>query len=248
MFRHWAPLQQAIEACTDQLRWRAYLERWAKDWDSSGRQDAYLLRDERLKAAQHRAASDSAVADGLALVAEFLACSNQADRATMQRLSETIARQALGGVDRDPDYSLLLALAAFEECAPTALALRALTAALVASQLRVVLRGHDDGVLRVTWSPDGQRLATGSTDRTVRIWDAESGTEIIVIGVHAKAVDSVSWSPDGRRIASASQDGTARVWDATISIEDLVANAHRRVSRELSAEERRNLMLPATGD
>ena len=54
----------------------------------------------------------------------------------------------------------------------------------------------------------------------------------------------MSWSPDGKRVASASQDGTSRVWDATISIEDLVANAHRRVSRELTTEERRNLMLP----
>jgi hypothetical protein len=41
LFRHWAPLQQAIDACADQLRWRADLERWAKDWESSGRQDAY---------------------------------------------------------------------------------------------------------------------------------------------------------------------------------------------------------------
>jgi WD40 repeat protein len=111
-----------------------------------------------------------------------------------------------------------------------------------------VLRGHDGEVRGVAWSPDSRRLATGLTDRTVRIWEAESGTEIIVIGAHAKAVESVSWSPDGRRIASASQDETARVWDAPISIEDLVANAHRRVCRELSAEERRNLMLPATGD
>ncbi|HEY6423669.1 MAG TPA: hypothetical protein VIY28_10575 [Pseudonocardiaceae bacterium] len=50
LFRHWASLQQAIEASADQLRWRADLERWAKDWETSGRQDAYLLRDERLKA------------------------------------------------------------------------------------------------------------------------------------------------------------------------------------------------------
>jgi WD domain, G-beta repeat len=181
LFRSWVPLRHAIEACTDQLRWRADLERWARDWEISGRQDAYLLRDERLKVAQRWTASDGDVVAGLPLVAEFLACSNQADRATMHRLSETIARQALSTIDSDPNYSLLLALAAFEECAPTALAVRALAAALVASQVHVVLDGHDDWVWGVAWSPDGQRLATASADRTARIWDAHSGDEIAVL-------------------------------------------------------------------
>jgi WD40 repeat protein len=107
-----------------------------------------------------------------------------------------------------------------------------------------VLRGHDGAVLGVAWSPDGRRLATASDDRTVRTWDTEAGAEIIVVGVHAKEVENVAWSPDGRRIATASRDGTSRIWDATISMEELVANARRRVSRKLSAEERRNLMLP----
>jgi WD40 repeat protein len=89
-------------------------------------------------------------------------------------------------------------------------------------------------------------MVTGSEDRTVRIWDTESGVEIIVGGAHGKGVEGVSWSPDSRRIASASQDGTARIWDATISIGNLVANARRRVSRDLTAEERHNLMLPPT--
>jgi AAA ATPase domain len=145
LFRSWAPLRQAIEACANQLRWRADLERWANDWENSGRRDAYLLRDERLKAAQHWAVSDCEVVGDLALVAEFLACSNRADDATLERLSDTIARQALGAVDHDPDYSLLLALAAYEECVPTALAVRALTAALAASPVRVVLRGTTIG-------------------------------------------------------------------------------------------------------
>jgi hypothetical protein len=87
LFRSWAPLRQAIEASTDQLRWRADLERWAKDWENSSRQDAYLLRDERFKAAQRWAASDDEVLAGLPLVREFLACSNRADQATMVRLS-----------------------------------------------------------------------------------------------------------------------------------------------------------------
>jgi WD40 repeat protein len=226
LFQHWAPLQQAIEASADQLRWRADLERWAKDWESSGRKDGYLLRDERLKAAQRWAASDGDMLAGLALVAEFLVCSNRADRATMQRLSETIARQALATVDRDPDHSLLLALAAFEECAATTLALRAITAAFVACQLRVVLRGHDDGVHGVAWSPDGRRLATGSRDRTVRIWDFGNGGELAVLRGHDDPVHGVAWSPDGRRLATVSGDRTARIWDADGGGELAVLRGH----------------------
>jgi hypothetical protein len=226
LFRSWAPLRQAIEESIDQLRWRADLERWARDWENSGRQDAYLLRDERLRVAQRWAASDGKVVDGFALVAEFLTCSNRADRATMARLSETIARQALGVVDSDPDYSLLLALAAFEECAPTALAVRALIAALVVSPVRAVLRGHDDGVLAIAWSPDGRRLATGSSDRTVRIWDTSSGSELAVLRGHGDWVRAVVWSPDGRRLATASSDRTVRIWDTHGCSELAVLHAH----------------------
>ncbi|MGH3824415.1 MAG: eIF2A-related protein [Pseudonocardiaceae bacterium] len=226
LFRHWAPLQQAIEVSADQLRWRADLERWARDWDNSGRQDAYLLRDERLKAAQRWAASDGELDDNLNLVTEFLASSNRADRATMEGLSETIARQALATVDRDPDYSLLLALAAYEECAPTALALRALTAALVASPVRVVLRGHEDWVREVAWSPDGRRLATVSNDRTARIWDADTGSELIVLRGHENWVRGVAWAPNGRWLATGSDDRTARIWDADSGRELVLLHGH----------------------
>ena len=72
---------------------------------------------------------------------------------------------------------------------------------------------QSSSVSSISWSPDGRRLASGSGDNTVRIWDAESGRELNHLEGHGDAVWSVSWSPDGGRLASGSDDGTVRVWD-----------------------------------
>jgi hypothetical protein len=173
LFRQWPPLRQAIEACVEDLRQRAELERWAADWVRSGRSDSYLLRDERLRIAQRWAAAHGNVAVELPLVHEFLDRSGRLDRATLERLSEAVARRALASVDHDPEQGMLLALAAIEECVPTRLAQRALLAALAAARVRGIMRGHEDWVLGVGWSPDGQRVATASGDRTVWVWDAK---------------------------------------------------------------------------
>ena len=57
----------------------------------------------------------------------------------------------------------------------------------------------------------GRRLATGSSDRSVKVWDAENGRKLLTLLGHKQRLNSVQWSPDGRQIASGSMDGI-RVW------------------------------------
>jgi len=76
-----------------------------------------------------------------------------------------------------------------------------------------VLQGHESNIRSVSWSPDGQQLASGSSDNTIRIWDVTTGKLEKTLDGHTNWVNSVSWSPDGQQLASGSGDKTIRIWD-----------------------------------
>lgn len=76
------------------------------------------------------------------------------------------------------------------------------------------LPGHTEAILSVAFSPDGLKLATGSGDTTIRLWDTLTETPYKECKGHTNWVSVVKWSPDGNYFASGSMDRTVRVWNA----------------------------------
>ena len=80
----------------------------------------------------------------------------------------------------------------------------------VTGSLVRAIEGHRDWVLAVAWSPDGGRIATGSRDRTAKVFDASSGVLLATYGRHDAPVRGVLFVPSGEEMISASD---AQKWD-----------------------------------
>jgi WD40 repeat protein/serine/threonine protein kinase len=90
----------------------------------------------------------------------------------------------------------------------------------------LTLSGHTGEVTSVAYSPDGQWLASGSVDGTVKVWDLLAGRELRTLN-HTGRVTSVHFSPDGKRLASGSTDRTARIWHLPSGQELHILRGHK---------------------
>src|SRR5436190_526057 len=88
------------------------------------------------------------------------------------------------------------------------------------------LKGHTDKVYSVAFSPDGKLLASGSADKTVRLWNPADGKEVKNLGAHGNSVYCVAFSPDGKLLASASADALVKIWDVAMQKELKTLKGH----------------------
>lgn len=99
---------------------------------------------------------------------------------------------------------------------------------------KATLKGHTYHVLSVAFSPDGQTIASGSSDQTVRLWDLHGRKLKATLTEHEIDVGSVAFSPDGRLLASGDRNGSIYLWDpiTTDRITALVVNprAHAAIN------------------
>ncbi|MCU0498946.1 MAG: protein kinase [Anaerolineae bacterium] len=125
---------------------------------------------------------------------------------------EASARRALS--DADGDLAVILALEANRIENPLPQAWRTLSEVALAPGTRLVMEGHNGGVISVDISPDGTRAISGGYDRTVRVWDLQTGQAINApLEGHRADVIAIRFSSDGRYAASSATNGEVLIWD-----------------------------------
>lgn len=110
------------------------------------------------------------------------------------------------------------------------------------------MKGHQDITLAVAFSPDGKKIASGSNDRSVFLWDLEKEEPVAKFHGHSDNIYDLAFSPDGKLLAACSKDNSVRIW----SIEDNkllhLLKGHREMVLEIEFSPDGKYLLSASAD
>jgi serine/threonine protein kinase len=156
-------------------------------------------------------------------------------RSKLPALSPAIDQVIQKALAKSPEQrfaSVLEFARAFEQVCQAEASKQYASASVPLGKLFTAYRKHSAAVLHIAWSPDGKKIASASSDKTVHIWSATSKNPTLIYRNHTKPVSAVDWSPDGSRIVSGSWDTTVQVWHVQTGRKLLT---YRGFSREVSA-------------
>ncbi|MDA3823544.1 MAG: WD40 repeat domain-containing protein [Bacteroidales bacterium] len=110
------------------------------------------------------------------------------------------------------------------------------------------MRGHDDVTLAVAFSPDGKKIASGSNDRKVFLWDLETREKIAEFQGHSDNIYDLAFSPDGKLLASCSKDNSVRIWNIEENKLLHLLKGHREMVLEIEFSPNGKYLISASAD
>ncbi len=119
----------------------------------------------------------------------------------------------------------------------------------VRSNIKSILRGHEQAVSSLAWSPDGSQLASGSLDRSVRLWKLGQVDASLIIRKHKLGVQAVTWDPAGTQVASGGRDDSIQIYNASDGSlnQTFTSNASVVISRIAWSRDGANLFISTLG-
>ena len=107
------------------------------------------------------------------------------------------------------------------------------------------LKGHTNWIYDAAFSPDGQTLATGGWDQTIRLWNVASAKQRAVLRGHQTEVFAVAFSPDGAMLASCSANNDSVVDDTDLPLDAGLHQCGLRGFGRTGAHSNRNKIVPS---